>query len=102
LKIESSFQNQNKQKRLMSKLSCSARQRIVYDRGERSDTSMRVRFTRDLLQFSLHSMAASAQRSHPNANCRGREARQPRFDWVLPYVWQRGYHFHLARSPRRR
>jgi hypothetical protein len=45
LKIESSFQNQNKQKRLMSKLSCFARQRVIYDRGERSDTSMCVRFT---------------------------------------------------------
>src|SRR5262249_50052686 len=80
----------------MSKLSCFARQRVIYDRGEPSDTSMRVRFTRDLLQFSFHSMAASAQRSRPNTNSRGREARQPRFDWVLPYVWQRGYHFHFS------
>src|SRR5262249_13067429 len=45
LKIESSLKNQNKQKRLMSKLSCFARQRVIYDRGERSDTSMRVRFS---------------------------------------------------------
>jgi hypothetical protein len=42
LKIESSFQNQNKQKKLMSTLSCFARQRVIYDLGERSDTSMRV------------------------------------------------------------
>jgi hypothetical protein len=28
--------------------------------------------------------------------------RRPRFDWVLPYVGQKGYHFHLARSRRRR
>src|SRR5262249_29464187 len=36
LKIESSFQNQNKQKRLMSKLSCFARQRVIYDRGSQA------------------------------------------------------------------
>ena len=103
LKIESSFQNQNKQKRLMSKLSCFARQRVIYDRGERSDTSMRDRFTPwfATVQPSLHGRV----RIEVAPKCkqpRSRSATAPfRLGSALRLA-ERLSHFHLARSPRRR